>query len=77
MEDYLLSLQLRGKKFAVCELGNYFGQEETFGAATLIEAVLVKLGWEKAGLSLSLDTIPNIDYNQLDLWITPYRNFHK
>lgn len=69
MEDFLINLKTFNKKYAVCELGNRFGHEgeEGFGAAVIIEYLLDKLNWQKID-RISLDSIPDIDWENLQKW---------
>jgi flavodoxin len=69
MEDFLINLKFKNKKYAICELGNRFGHEgeEGFGAASIIERVLEKLHWEKID-RISLDSVPDIDWEILRKW---------
>lgn len=68
MEDYILSLTVRDKKYAICELGTYYGYEnKEFGSAPILRHCLTKLGWREFAPSLSLDTLP-IDWDNLHLW---------
>lgn len=69
MEDFLINLKIKNKNYAVCELGNRFGHEgeEGFGAALIVEHILDKLNWKKLG-RLSLDSVPEIDWECLRKW---------
>jgi flavodoxin len=67
MEDFLIKLRTTEKKFAVCELGNFFGHEKEFGAAKIIKFELEKRKWECVD-SLSLDSFPEIDWFSLKKW---------
>lgn len=67
MEDFLLNLKTIKKSFAVCELGNFFGHEKEFGAANIIRFELEKRKW-KCLDSLSLDSVPEIDWISLKKW---------
>ena len=69
MEDYIVSLDVRDKKFVVCELGNYYGYDDLeFGALKIIKHSLLNLGWEEFGCSLSLDSLPKINWLAFDAW---------
>lgn len=69
MEDFLINLKVKNKKYAICELGNRFGHEENgFGAAIIIEYVLDDLDWKKIS-RLSLDSVPDVDWKVLEEWI--------
>jgi flavodoxin len=70
MEDFLVSLRLRRRRFAICELGNYYGYEEVgFGAAAILRAGLEALEWEPAFPTLSLDSLPRVDWPALAGWL--------
>ena len=71
MEDFLINLKVKNKKYAICELGNRFGHEgeEGFGARIIIENILQKLQWFKVS-SISLDSVPTVDWNELKKWTT-------
>lgn len=68
MEDFLCSLPLSIKKYFVCELGNYFGLEDYCGCKRVSFQILDNLGWSKLS-DISLDSLPNIDFDKLDYWI--------
>lgn len=69
MEDFLVSLKTRSKLYAICELGNYYGYEEkTFGAMKIIKHYLELLSWQEAVEPLSLDSMPHIDWLEVDVW---------
>lgn len=69
MEDYLQRLTVTGKKYTICELGNYYGYDSFhFGAAKIINKVLEGKGWVKSFPGLSLDSLPQIDWPVFDAW---------
>jgi hypothetical protein len=69
MEKFLIQLKVKHKKYAICELGNYFGYEWTeFGAATIIRSELEKLNWTPILNALSIDTFPTIDWETFENW---------
>lgn len=71
MEDFLINLKLKNKKYCVCELGNYYGYDDyEFGAYKLIKFMLNKLNWQEFYNPLSLDSMPNINWKSFDCWIT-------
>jgi flavodoxin I len=69
MEDFLMDLDVHNKKFAVCELGNYYGYDDyEFGAAKIIITHLKSLKWEIIYPTLSLDSMPTINWPAFDAW---------
>ena len=69
MEDFLVSLDIRSKSYAICELGNYYGYEDkTFGAMKIIKHHLELLDWCEVVEPLSLDSMPHIDWTEVDVW---------
>lgn len=69
MEDYLFKLTDRNKKYAICELGNYFGLENYCGCKKVVFHLLDKLGWHRLA-DISLDSMPTLDEEGLDRWAT-------
>lgn len=67
MEDYLINLKTKNKKYAICELGNLFGHESEFGPLKIIEHELNKRNWQKIN-SISLDSVPDVDWESLKIW---------
>lgn len=69
MEDFLQALEVKDKKYVICELGNYYGFENfEFGAAKIIEWELNRRGWKKFFPSFSLDSLPEIDWEPWEKW---------
>lgn len=69
METFLIDLKIKNKNYQICELGNYFGYENPFGAADIAYCLLNKLDWKMISPILSLDTVPGIDWVALNTWI--------
>ena len=72
MEDYLrqLALDLTGKRFAVCELGNYYGYDDfSFGAMRILRRRLLELNGRELCQPLSLDSLPKVNWGQLSRWV--------
>lgn len=70
MEDFLIGLNVRNKKFVVCELGNYYGYDDyEFGAAKTIIGHLKSLDWQMIYPVLSLDSMPIIDWSAYNAWV--------
>ena len=68
MEDYLAALEVKNKKYMVCELGNYFGFEDYSGCKKVVIKILDTLGWKKIS-DVSLDSLPTLDMYGLNKWI--------
>ncbi|MBK8465876.1 MAG: flavodoxin domain-containing protein [Chloracidobacterium sp.] len=72
MEKFItdFSLDMSGKQFVICELGNYYGYEDfSFGAMQIIRRHLLELGGRELCSPLSLDAMPRVEWNQLRRWI--------
>jgi hypothetical protein len=69
MENFLLSLTIKNKSFAICELGNYFGFErDCFGCKKIVQQMLNNLEWKEID-NISIDSLPNIDMNIVHQWV--------
>lgn len=68
MEDYLFNLRLEGKRYFVCELGNYFGFENYSGCKKVAFKLLDELGWDRLG-DVSIDSLPTLDTVKLNEWL--------
>ena len=72
MESFLqrFDLDLSGRRFAVCELGNYYGYDDfSFGAGRIIRETLLGRGAEEFCEPLSLDSMPRLNREHLLSWI--------
>jgi flavodoxin len=72
MEDFLDGLQvdLTGKQFAICELGNYYGYDDfSLGAMRIIRRRLIELHGTELCEPLSLDSFPAIAWGHLLQWV--------
>jgi len=72
MENFLdaFTLDLHGKRFAICELGNYYGYDDfSFGAMRIIRARLLQLGGKELCEPLSLDSFPKTAWGHLSDWV--------
>jgi flavodoxin len=72
MEDFIcrFSLDLSGKYFVICELGNYYGYDDyTFGALAILRRCLLDLRGREFCSHLSLDAMPRVNWGQLDRWV--------
>lgn len=69
MEDFLIKHTNRNKQYVICELGNYYGYDDfQFGARSIIEKILIQRGWLCFYKNLSLDSMPQIDWNVFYKW---------
>lgn len=69
MERFLLTLKTTGKRYAICELGNYFGYErDCFGCKKTARLLLDQLGWHEVS-HVSIDSLPDLDIHSLQKWI--------
>lgn len=71
MEDLLFkfTLNLKGKKYAICELGNYYGYDDfEFGAMRIMRHCLVHAGADELIESFSMDSLPHKDWSGLQRW---------
>lgn len=68
MENFIIKLKTKNKYYTICELGNYFGDTYDFGAKIIIEKLLQNLNWKKFHPCLSLDSMPNIQWNDFYKW---------
>ncbi|MFN0186055.1 MAG: hypothetical protein ACKVQR_19750 [Aquabacterium sp.] len=58
-------------RFGVVEIGNFYGFDDWgFGAGDRIRKVLAGRGLEEGIRPLSLDTLPQIDWDTLERWCT-------
>lgn len=73
MEEFLFDLTETGKRYAVCELGNYFGFESYCGCKKVVFSVLDGLGWHRVG-DVSLDSLPTLDRDGLERWLDGQSN---
>lgn len=72
MEDFLQSfhLDLTGRRFAVVELGNYYGYDDfSFGAMAIMRHHLLDLHGTEVCQPLSLDSLPKVHWGQLGRWV--------
>jgi hypothetical protein len=69
MEAFLVGLAGAPRRFVLCELGNYYGYEEPdFGASRIMRSHLESRGWTEAAAALSLDSLPEVDWPELERW---------
>lgn len=71
MESLLLRMPLRldGKRYAVCELGNYYGYDDfEFGALRILQHFLNASGGIELLPPFSMDSLPTKDWLGLQRW---------
>lgn len=69
MENFFISLKIKNLKFAICELGNYFGFErDCFGCKKIVQKLLSDLNWIEI-CSISIDSFPILDINTANDWV--------
>lgn len=72
MEEFLqtFDLDLTGKRFAIAELGNYYGYDDySFGAMAILRRRLLELHATELCQPLSLDSLPKVNWDQLGRWV--------
>ncbi len=71
METYLVATRLPFRRFAVVELGNYYGFDDWgYGAADKVRRLLESRGGRLFFSNLSMDSLPKMDWPTLDRWIS-------
>lgn len=74
MEDFVCARDdLAHKRFAICELGNYYGYDFAFGAMPILRRHLLASGGREICEPLSLDSFPRLDWPHLDRWVDRLR----
>ncbi len=71
MEDFLARhpLQLGGKPYAICELGNYYGYDDfEYGAMRIMRHYLEQGGGTEFVEPFSMDSMPRKDWDGLERW---------
>lgn len=77
MEKFLISLKIKKIKFAICELGNYFGFErDCFGCKKIVQKILNNLEWIEID-NISIDSLPLIDLNIVNKWVKKIKDITK
>ena len=67
-------IDLSHAEYAVCELGNYYGYDlYEYGAAKILHRLIGDRGGRKFHPTLSLDTLPLIDWELFDGWAESLR----
>lgn len=62
--------------YTICELGNYYGFELfEYGAAKILHQLIRASGGEEFYRTLSLDTLPMIDWELFNVWAEGLRAF--
>ncbi|MBL8488358.1 MAG: flavodoxin-like domain-containing protein [Rhodocyclaceae bacterium] len=71
METFLVRTALPLRRFVVIELGNYYGFDDWgYGAADKVQRLLGNRGGQLVFTSLSMDSLPQLDWPTLDRWIS-------
>lgn len=69
LEEYLINLRVKNKKYILCELGNYFGFEmDCFGCKIVVQKLLKDLGWVELN-NVSIDSFPDLDLTSFNEWV--------
>ena len=69
MENFLEEITVSNKHYSICELGNYFGfEEESFGILPIFRNKLNSLNWKEFFKPLSLDSLPDVEWDVLECW---------
>lgn len=70
MERFVINfkLDMSGKHYAICELGNYYGYENDFGAMRIMRFHLKQLRGHELISPLSMDSLPLKDWRALSTW---------
>ena len=71
MEKFIacFKLDMSNKYYAICELGNYYGYDDfEFGAMKIIRYHLDKLHGKELAKPLSMDSLPQKDWEALAAW---------
>lgn len=71
MEHFVIrqSVQLHGKPYGICELGNYYGYADfEFGAEKILRHTLQQWGGTEFVEPFVMDTFPHKDWNGLARW---------
>lgn len=72
MEDYFQDLQcdLAGRRFVICELGNYYGYDDfSFGGLHIMRRRLLELNGQEFAPHLSLDSFPRLNWDHVRDWV--------
>ena len=68
MEKYLLKCKAKNIRYALCELGNYFGfEDDCFGCKKEALRILGEKSWVCMD-HISIDAFPEIDKKKLTAW---------
>jgi flavodoxin len=78
MEALVLALKdkVKGKKYFICEVGNYYGYDDyTFGAARIIDEILREYGAIAAAGIASVDSLPLLDQQAVGKWVSEVKSY--
>jgi flavodoxin len=69
MERYLLKCEAKNIRYALCELGNYFGfEDDCFGCKKEALRILDEKSWVCMD-QISIDSFPELDKKKLMAWV--------
>lgn len=70
MERFIVrfKVDMSNKRYAICELGNYYGFDSDFGAMRIIRYHLEKLHGQELISPLSMDSLPQKDWMSFAIW---------
>lgn len=71
MENFLINFarDFKNKKYAICELGNYYGYDDfSYGAMEIIRGEMTMSGAKQFVSPLSMDSLPKKDWDILEKW---------
>jgi flavodoxin len=77
MEELLIAIAkgIEGKRYIICEIGNYYGYDDyTFGAARIIDSCLKASGGIRSMKFASIDSLPKLDLVAMDKWVEQVKN---
>jgi len=73
MENFFVKhrLELTGKAYAICELGNYYGYDDfEFGALHIMQGLLARSGGRELIEPFCMDSLPRKDLENFQRWLT-------
>ncbi len=69
MEQFLISIRAKDKKYCLCELGNYYGYEDfQFAPRKIMVPHLNSMGWVEFHEPISIDSLAVIDWIGFRNW---------
>jgi flavodoxin len=73
IEKFLVSIEkdLSGKRFSICEMGNYYGYDDYyFGSGQIIQNHLISRHAQRQMRIAPVDSLPKMDWWAVDHWIS-------